>query len=95
MITIKGRADSPGRPMLFGTTPEFLEYLGLNSLSDLPPLKEISEVIKAGPPEGITQSDIDFFEEINLIRAKMGGDESKIDEVKMMENKDDAPKAGE
>lgn len=95
MITIKGRADSPGRPMLFGTTPEFLEYLGLNSLSDLPPLKEISEVIKSGPPEGITQSDIDFFEEINLIRAKMAGDEAKIDEVKLMENKDNAPETGE
>lgn len=86
LITIKGRADAPGRPMLFATTSDLLEYLGLRSLSDLPPLKEISEVIKTGPPEGITQSDIDFFEEINLIRSKLTGDESKIDEVDLMKN---------
>ncbi len=90
LVTIKGRADAPGRPMLYGTTSEFLEYMGLNSLADLPPLKEISEIIKSGPPEGVTQSDIDFFEEINLIRSKMGEGESKIDEtemVKEMQNK--------
>jgi segregation and condensation protein B len=33
-----GREDAPGRPMLYGTTPEFLERLGLPSLSALPPL---------------------------------------------------------
>ncbi|HWC31914.1 MAG TPA: SMC-Scp complex subunit ScpB, partial [Actinomycetota bacterium] len=33
-----GRDDGPGRPVLFGTTPEFLERLGLSSVADLPPL---------------------------------------------------------
>jgi len=33
-----GREDSPGRPVLYGTTPQFLERLGLSSLADLPPL---------------------------------------------------------
>ena len=33
-----GREDGPGRPVLYGTTPEFLERLGLDSVSDLPPL---------------------------------------------------------
>jgi segregation and condensation protein B len=33
-----GRAEGPGRPILFGTTPEFLQHFGLNSLSELPPL---------------------------------------------------------
>jgi segregation and condensation protein B len=33
-----GRAEGPGRPILFGTTPEFLRRFGLNGLSDLPPL---------------------------------------------------------
>lgn len=33
-----GREESPGRPVLIGTTPEFLERLGLASLSDLPSL---------------------------------------------------------
>jgi segregation and condensation protein B len=33
-----GREETPGRPVLYGTTPEFLERLGLASLSELPPL---------------------------------------------------------
>jgi segregation and condensation protein B len=33
-----GRSEGPGRPILFGTTPEFLQHFGLNSLSELPPL---------------------------------------------------------
>jgi segregation and condensation protein B len=33
-----GRADGPGRPILYGTTPDFLQHFGLNSLGELPPL---------------------------------------------------------
>jgi segregation and condensation protein B len=33
-----GRAEGPGRPILYGTAPEFLQHFGLNSLSELPPL---------------------------------------------------------
>jgi segregation and condensation protein B len=33
-----GRADGPGRPILYSTTPEFLGYFGLTSIEDLPPL---------------------------------------------------------
>ena len=34
-----GRNESPGRPILYGTTAEFLQFFGLNSLADLPPLE--------------------------------------------------------
>ncbi len=76
LITIKGRAEAPGRPMLYGTTDDLLEYLGLESIDQMPPLKEIAEIIKSGPPEGITQSDIDFYEEINIMKAKTAGQQS-------------------
>jgi len=33
-----GRADGPGRPILYSTTPEFLGYFGLTSIEELPPL---------------------------------------------------------
>ncbi len=36
LIEPKGRLDAPGRPMLFGTTPDFLRCFGLTSLADLP-----------------------------------------------------------
>ncbi len=36
LVRIAGRADQPGRPMLYGTTRKFLEVFGLKSLADLP-----------------------------------------------------------
>ncbi|HET6771174.1 MAG TPA: SMC-Scp complex subunit ScpB [Actinomycetota bacterium] len=38
-----GRDEGPGRPLLFGTTPEFLERLGLASIGDLPSLAPLLE----------------------------------------------------
>jgi segregation and condensation protein B len=46
LITIKGRAESVGRPLLYGTTDEFLKYFGLNSLSDLPKPRELEEIMQ-------------------------------------------------
>lgn len=45
LITIKGRAETIGRPLLYSTTEEFLKYFGLNSLSDLPKPREIDEIM--------------------------------------------------
>ena len=53
LITIKGRADTIGRPLIYGTTIEFLKYFGLNDLSDLPKPREIDEIMK----------DADFLEQ--------------------------------
>jgi len=36
LITEVGRKDAPGKPILYGTTPQFLHYFGLNSLDELP-----------------------------------------------------------
>ena len=47
LILIKGRSDSPGRPLLYSTTKLFLEKFGLNRLSDMPKLKEVSEIIES------------------------------------------------
>ncbi|PWJ44291.1 SMC-Scp complex subunit ScpB [Sediminitomix flava] len=43
LIEIVGKSDAIGRPMLYGTTPTFLEYFGINDLSELPSPKEFSE----------------------------------------------------
>ena len=40
LIEERGRADTPGRPAVYGTTMTFLEALGLRTLDDLPPLDE-------------------------------------------------------
>lgn len=44
LIRVVGKKPIPGRPALYGTTNFFLEYFGLKSLDDLPPLKELDRL---------------------------------------------------
>jgi segregation and condensation protein B len=44
LVRIIGKKDEPGRPMLYGTTPSFLEAFSLKSLRDLPTLREYTEL---------------------------------------------------
>ncbi len=44
LVKIVGKKDVPGRPMLYGTTTEFLQYFGMKDLSSLPTLKEFQEL---------------------------------------------------
>lgn len=44
LIKIAGRKEAAGRPLMYATTPEFLETFGLNDLGELPTLKEIGPV---------------------------------------------------
>ncbi len=46
MIRIVGRKEAVGRPLLFGTTKEFLHYFGLKDLSDMPELKDLQEMLQ-------------------------------------------------
>ena len=41
LIKIMGRKEAPGRPLLYATTKEFLQYFGLKDLTELPTLKDI------------------------------------------------------
>jgi len=43
LIEETGRGDGPGRPIIYGSTNDFLQYFGLNSLSELPPFEMDSE----------------------------------------------------
>lgn len=43
LIEEVGRMDTPGRPILYGTTPDFLQHFGLASVEELPPLAEEEE----------------------------------------------------
>ena len=43
LVRVLGRKDVPGRPWVYGTTPQFLELFGLSDLASLPPLPDILE----------------------------------------------------
>ena len=72
LIAITGRAETIGRPLLYGTTDEFLKYFGLNKLSDLPKPREVEEIMK----------DEDFIEQkqkilMNLIEEQVQNETSE------------------
>lgn len=48
-VRVVGHRDVPGRPELLGTTREFLDYFGLQSIEDLPPLAELKAMADLNP----------------------------------------------
>jgi segregation and condensation protein B len=52
LVRIVGRRDAPGRPIMYGTTRQFLQAFGLKDLSDLPALRDIKELKEAEPLGG-------------------------------------------
>lgn len=66
LIKIVGRKDVPGRPILYGTTKEFLEHFSLRGLNELPTLKEFAELTVTTPGDegGIQHTLISMDEEV-------------------------------
>lgn len=46
LIEVSGRADSPGKPLLYKTSKHFLKHFGINSVDELPKPREIEEILK-------------------------------------------------
>lgn len=61
-VRVVGHRDVPGKPAMFGTTREFLDYFGLTKLDDLPPLSEIRDLsdlnVDLDLPQPSPQSDL-------------------------------------
>jgi segregation and condensation protein B len=57
LVRIVGRAEGPGRPLLFGTTRDFLMRFGLNKLSDLPKVEEIEQLLGQKTAEDADQTE--------------------------------------
>jgi segregation and condensation protein B len=58
-IRVVGHRDLPGRPELLGTTREFLDYFGLKSLDDLPPLAQLRSLGEIDPQFELPVAGID------------------------------------
>ena len=67
-IRVVGKRDVPGRPSLYATTREFLDYFGLKGLNELPPLAEIREFDVINPeldlPDPDTEQPADALDEL-------------------------------
>lgn len=74
LVVMVGRAEGPGRPLLYGTTEKFMNHFGLKSLKDLPKIKEFEvKENQVGP-----QSDIMVNPETTEFESK--GTQSKTEE---------------
>jgi segregation and condensation protein B len=51
LIYISGRSEQVGRALLYSTTPDFLQYFGVNKITDLPKPKEIEELLGSAQEE--------------------------------------------
>ncbi|HTP79625.1 MAG TPA: SMC-Scp complex subunit ScpB [Bacteroidota bacterium] len=67
LVTVTGRAETVGRPLLYGTTREFLKHFGLNEITDLPRPREIEEIL------GESQ----FETERRMLESQAGAEEEK------------------
>ena len=70
-VRVVGHRDVPGKPAMFGTTKEFLDYFGLKKLDDLPPLSEIKDIddfnVSLDLPEPSPQ--VDLVEDLKIEQA--------------------------
>lgn len=63
LITIVGRKSAPGRPLLYGTTQEFLTHFGLNDVHDLPRMEELEMILKKKEPPSFAEEIYDKLSE--------------------------------
>jgi segregation and condensation protein B len=59
LIKIKGRDSGPGRPLLYNTTEKYLEYFGLNNITEMPKLSELTDLDKT---DSLDDAQTDAFE---------------------------------
>jgi len=72
LVRIAGRKKAPGRPFVFGTTRQFLEYFGLKTLEELPKIEEFSNFA--------AEKAIEPIESMGISEAKKGDEQRSSDE---------------
>jgi len=85
-VRVVGHRDVPGRPAMFGTTREFLDYFGLKKLDDLPPLSEIGDLVglepELGLPEVTPQVDlVEALDEADLEQEQVADESGAADDA--------------
>lgn len=71
LVVMVGRSETPGKPLLYGTTDDFLRVFGLNALSDLPKLREIDDLLKTTTTMIDTDDTIKVTTDHRLLRRQL------------------------
>ncbi len=98
LIECKGRLDVPGRPMLYGTTSDFLRSFGINSIEDLPrPGEDISEVFSktklSNTEEELNAEQLEILPLTEKLNENEKEDEIKEETISDFVSVDDEPSA--
>lgn len=95
LIRIIGRRDEPGRPLIYGTTPEFMKLFGLKHLSELPALKEYERLVESPPLTQSIETPIPLaLDDIKPLTLDHSGEDEKlldtleesVDKIKSLEH---------
>jgi len=75
LVTIRGRSKVVGRPLLYGTTQEFLEYFGLRDLAELPRPEELKALVAAREPEQLDMMELEVVSQVatDLVAGEASG----------------------
>jgi segregation and condensation protein B len=72
LVAISGRSEEVGKPLLYGTTPEFLRYFGINDISELPKPKEVEEIM--GKLDGSQEISAEIIEALSEVETDDNGE---------------------
>jgi segregation and condensation protein B len=98
-VRMRGRRKSPGRPVTYGTSVEFLTHFGLNELTDLPGLSELKAagLLEANIPPGFDVPIPSINDELTADEEPLDGTETALEnpplEMHLDETLPDAPPA--
>ena len=84
LITIVGRKPTPGRPLLYGTTQEFLTHFGLKDLDDLPKIEELEMLLAKKEQAPLSEVMLEKIVEDEVKeKEKVPEEEKAIEEVSL------------
>jgi segregation and condensation protein B len=80
LVTIRGRSKVVGRPLLYGSTQEFLEYFGLRDLNELPRPEELRALVAAREPEQLDMMELEVVTQVasDLAAGEASGQSPRV-----------------
>src|SRR5258706_5675726 len=88
LVTIRSRSKVVGRPLLYGTTQQFLEYFGLRDLAELPRPEELRALVAAREPEQLDMMELEVVSQVasDLAIGEASGGAGIVHEVEPLED---------